>query len=83
MILVLVVVLVTVGVLAHLLYTGIALNGLRMMIHDLRSPEFRATHPRIRARNMDAAPRRAVYGMYGVWIALSVLVVALALAHWT
>jgi hypothetical protein len=81
-IVVLLAVLVLVGAFAHLLYTGTAASGTRAMIHELRSPSSRSAQPRIRARDMDAAPRASVYAMYVVWIALCALVAALAIIHW-
>jgi hypothetical protein len=82
MIIALVIALVVLGLVAHMLLTGVALGGLRTMIQELRSPAFRSTHPHIRARDLDVGPRLAIYGMYGFWIVLSALVGALALAHW-
>jgi hypothetical protein len=81
-IIVILVVLVIVGALAHLAYTGIIFNGLRAMIQEMRSPELRSTHPRIRARDMDAGPRWAAYCIQGALMGLTVLVVVLAIAHW-
>jgi hypothetical protein len=81
-IVVLVIVFVAVGLLAHLLLSGVALNGLRMMIHELRNPASRAAHPRIRARDLDRAPRWGMYGINAAWIGLSALVVVLAIVHW-
>lgn len=76
---VIIAVVVIAGVLAHLVFTGIAAGGLGTTIHDLRSPTTRAGAARVRVRDLGAGARIAIYGMLGFWllVALGVLVVGL------